>query len=298
MINKFCKTPLYMCSTTLVDVAMGRKPADLVIKNARLINVCTREILDGMSVAVACGRIAMVGDCSHCVGENTLVIDAAGKYLAPAFMDGHIHVESSMLTVGEFSKAAIPHGTSGIFMDPHEVCNVLGLDGVKFMLEDAKRSPLKTMLTTPSCVPAVPGFEDTGSSIGPEDIAETMKWDECVGLGEMMNFPGILSSDKRTHAIVGETLKAGKTVTGHYSLPETGKGLNAYIAAGVRCCHESTRAEDALQKMRLGMYAMLREGSAWHDLSNVAKAITAHKVDSRFACLVADDAHPHTLIKD
>ena len=298
MINKFCKTPLYMCSTTLVDVAMGRKPADLVIKNARLINVCTREILDGMSVAVVCGRIAMVGDCSHCVGENTLVIDAAGKYLAPAFMDGHIHVESSMLTVGEFSKAAIPHGTSGIFMDPHEVCNVLGLDGVKFMLEDAKRSPLKTMLTTPSCVPAVPGFEDTGSSIGPEDIAETMKWDECVGLGEMMNFPGILSSDKRTHAIVGETLKAGKTVTGHYSLPETGKGLNAYIAAGVRCCHESTRAEDALQKMRLGMYAMLREGSAWHDLSNVAKAITAHKVDSRFACLVADDAHPHTLIKD
>ena len=251
MINKFCKTPLYMCSTTLVDVAMGRKPADLVIKNARLINVCTREILDGMSVAVACGRIAMVGDCSHCMGENTLVIDAAGKYLAPAFMDGHIHVESSMLTVGEFSKAAIPHGTSGIFMDPHEVCNVLGLDGVKFMLEDAKRSPLKTMLTTPSCVPAVPGFEDTGSSIGPEDIAETMKWDECVGLGEMMNFPGILSSDKRTHAIVGETLKAGKTVTGHYSLPETGKGLNAYIAAGVRCCHESTRAEDALQKMRL-----------------------------------------------
>ena len=108
-------------------------------------------------------------------------------------------------------------------MDPHEVCNVLGLDGVKFMLEDAKRSPLKTMLTTPSCVPAVPGFEDTGSSIGPEDIAETMKWDECVGLGEMMNFPGILSSDKRTHAIVGETLKAGKAVTGHYSLPETGK---------------------------------------------------------------------------
>lgn len=298
MINKFCKVPLSECSSVLADVAMGRKQADLVIKNARLVNVCTREIIDGVSVAVSCGRIAMVGDCTHCTGENTRVIDAAGKYLAPAFMDGHIHVESSMLTVGEFSKAALPHGTSGIFMDPHELCNVLGLDGVRFMLQDAARSPLKAMLTTPSCVPAVPGFEDTGSSIGPDDIAETMKWDKCVGLGEMMNFPGIVSSDKRTHAIVDRTLEAGKTVTGHYSLPETGKGLNAYIASGVRCCHESTRAEDALAKMRLGMYAMLREGSAWHDLKNVAKAITDHKIDSRYACLVADDAHPHTLLKD
>ena len=175
MINKFCKVPLSECSSVLADVAMGRKQADLVIKNARLVNVCTREIIDGASVAVSCGRIAMVGDCTHCTGENTHVIDAAGKYLAPAFMDGHIHVESSMLTVGEFSKAALPHGTSGIFMDPHELCNVLGLDGVRFMLQDAARSPLKAMLTTPSCVPAVPGFEDTGSSIGPDDIAETMK---------------------------------------------------------------------------------------------------------------------------
>ena len=118
------------------------------------------------------------------------------------------------------------------------ICNVLGLEGVKCMVEDAKRTPLKAMVTTPSCVPAVPGFEDTGSSVGPEDIRETMDWDSVVGLGEMMNFPGILSSDERTHAIVGETLKAGKTVTGHYSLPETGSGLNAYIASGVRCCHE------------------------------------------------------------
>lgn len=296
MINKFCKKPLYECSQQLVKVAAGIEKAELVIKNARLINVCTREIIDGTDVAVACGRIAAVGDCGHCIGENTLVIDAENKYLAPAFMDGHIHVESSMLTAGEFARAAVPHGTSGIFMDPHEICNVLGLDGVRYMLADAKRSPLKAMLTTPSCVPAVPGFEDTGSSIGPEDIAETMKWDECVGLGEMMNFPGILGADKRTHDIVGETLKAGKTVTGHYSLPETGAGLNAYIAAGIRCCHESTRAEDALAKMRLGMYAMLREGSAWHDLKVVAQAVTKHEVDSRYACLVADDAHPHTLL--
>lgn len=276
---------------------MGRKPADTVITNATLINVCTHELQHKIDVAVSCGRIAMVGDCKHCIGEGTKVIDAQEKYLAPAFMDGHIHIESSMLTAGEYAKAVVCHGTSAIMMDPHEICNVLGLDGVKNMLADAARTPLKTMLTTPSCVPAVPGFEDTGSSIGPEEVSETMGWKECVGLGEMMNFPGIIYGDKRTHDIVGETLKADKVVTGHYSIPETGKGLNAYIASGIRCCHESTREEDSLAKMRLGMYAQLREGSAWHDLKEVGKAITKHEVDSRFACLISDDAHPHTLIE-
>ena len=295
MINTFCKKPLWEVSRTLSAVAGGAVPAELVITNARLVNVCTHEIQENISVAVAEGRIAMVGDCSHCIGPDTKVVDAEGQYLAPGFLDGHIHVESSMMGVGAYAKAVIPHGTVGIYMDPHEICNVLGLDGVKCMLEDAKRTPLKAMLTTPSCVPAVPGFEDTGSFIGPAEVAETMTWKECVGLGEMMNFPGILSSSEHAHGITGETLKAGKIITGHYSMPETGKGLNAYIASGVRCCHESTRAEDALEKMRLGMYAMLREGSAWHDLKEVAKSITCHEVDTRFATLISDDTHPHTL---
>ncbi len=295
MINTFCKKPLWEVSRTLSAVAGGAVPAELVITNARLVNVCTHEIQENISVAVAEGRIAMVGDCSHCIGPDTRVVDAKGQYLAPGFLDGHIHVESSMMGVGAYAKAVIPHGTVGIYMDPHEICNVLGLDGVKCMLEDAKRTPLKAMLTTPSCVPAVPGFEDTGSFIGPAEVAETMTWKECVGLGEMMNFPGILSSSEHAHGITGETLKAGKIITGHYSMPETGKGLNAYIASGVRCCHESTRAEDALEKMRLGMYAMLREGSAWHDLKEVAKSITCHEVDTRFATLISDDTHPHTL---
>lgn len=297
MINQFCKKPLWECTIRLAKVATGVEKADLVIKNARLVNVCTCEIMDNISVAVADGRIALVGDAEHCIGENTKVIDAENKYLAPAFMDGHIHIESSMLSVGEYAKAVVAHGTSGVFMDPHEICNVLGLDGVNYMMEDAKRTPLKTMLTTPSCVPAVGGFEDTGAKIDPEDVALTMDYSCCVGLGEMMNFPGIINANPHTHGIVGETLKAGKIVTGHYSLPETGSGLNAYIASGLRCCHESTRAEDALAKMRLGMYAMLREGSAWHDLHEVVKAITEKKVDSRYACLISDDTHPHTLIK-
>lgn len=296
MINHFCKSPLWEVSAQLAAVAGGAKPADLVIIHANLVNVCTREIWEDISVAVSAGRIALVGDASHCIGEGTQVVDAQGQYLAPGFMDGHIHVESSMMSAGEYARAVIPHGTTAIYMDPHEICNVLGLKGVQCMLDDAARTPLKAMLTTPSCVPAVPGFEDTGSHIGPEDVAETMNWDTCVGLGEMMNFPGILSSNEETHAITGNTLKAGKIVTGHYSLPENGKGLNAYIASGVRCCHESTRAEDALAKMRLGMYAMFREGSAWHDLKEVAKSVTEHTIDTRFAVLISDDTHPHTLL--
>lgn len=296
MINHFCKKPLWEVSRVLTDVAMGRRPADTVVTDAVLVNVCTKELLPHVDVAVAEGRIAMVGDCRHCIGEGTVVVDAEGRWLSPAFMDGHIHIESSMLTAGEYAKAVVPHGTSAVFMDPHEICNVAGFEGVRCMLSDVARTSLKAILSTPSCVPAVPGFEDTGAAVGPEDVRESMTWDECSGLGEMMNFPGVIYGDPRTHAIVGETLKADKIVTGHFSIPDTGAALNAYVAAGVRCCHESARWEDALAKMRLGMYAMFREGSAWHDLQEVAKAVTQHEVDSRFACLVSDDAHPHTLL--
>lgn len=298
MINNFCKKPLWECSKILAAVAQGLKPADTVIKGARLVNVCTAEIQDGIDVAIAQGRIAYLGDANHCIGEETQVIEADGQYIAPGFLDGHIHVESSMMGVGEYARAVVPHGTTGIYMDPHEICNVAGLDGVKVMDEDARRVPLKTMITTPSCVPAMPGFEDTGSSVGPADIAETMSWPNVVGLGEMMNFPGILGGGDHAHDEVGETLKADKIVTGHYSMPEVDRGLNAYVASGVRCCHESTRAEDALAKMRLGMYAMMRYGSAWKDLPVLAKAITAHDIDTRYAMLVSDDTHPHTLVAD
>ena len=298
MINNFCKKPLWECSKTLSAVAQGIAPADTVIRGARLVNVCTAEIQEGVDVAIAEGRIAYIGRADHCVGEGTQVIEAEGQYIAPGFLDGHIHVESSMMGAGEYARAVVPHGTVGIYWDPHEICNVLGLEGVQVMAEDARRTPLKAMITTPSCVPAVPGFEDTGSFVGPDDIAKTMAWDNVVGLGEMMNFPGILGSTDHAHGEVAETLKAGKTVTGHYSLPETDQGLNAYIASGVRCCHESTRAEDALAKMRLGMYAQLRYGSAWKDLPVLAEAVTARDIDTRFANLVSDDTHPHTLVAD
>ncbi|WP_251212856.1 adenine deaminase [Adlercreutzia murintestinalis] len=298
MLNHFCKKPLWECTRTLAAVAQGQQPADTVIKGAHLVNVCTAEIQPDVDVAIAEGRIAYIGHADHCIGEGTRVIEAGGNYIAPGFLDGHIHVESSMMGAGEYARAVVPHGTAGIYWDPHEICNVLGLDGVKVMMEDAERTPLKAMVTTPSCVPAVPGFEDTGSFVGPEEIAESMTWPGVVGLGEMMNFVGVLGGTDHAHGELAETLKADKVITGHYSVPETDQGLNAYVASGVRCCHESTRAEDALAKMRLGQYAQLRYGSAWHDLPELAHAITDHDIDTRFANLISDDTHPHTLVED
>lgn len=298
MLNHFCKAPLYDMTRRLALVATGAEKADLVIRDARLVNVCTAEVQEHMDVAVAGGRIALVGDASHCIGEGTKVIDAAGQYIAPGFMDAHIHVESSMISVGEYARAVVPRGTTGIFMDPHEICNVCGPEGVRVMIEDAKRSPLKAMSNVPSCVPAVAGFEDTGSHIGPEEVREMMTWDGVMGLGEMMNFPGVIYGDEAVHGELAETLKADQVITGHYSVPDTGAGLNAYIASGVRCCHESTRAEDVLEKMRRGMYALMRYGSAWHDMPVIIRAILDNRIDDRFACLISDDTHPDTLIED
>ena len=286
---------LYQVTRRLAAVAAGREPAETVIKNAALVNVNTGEILPGTDVAAACGRVALVGDASHTVGEGTLVYDAAGAYLTPGFLDGHMHVESGMMTIGEYANAVIPHGTTAVFHDPHEIANVLGAKGVDLMLEGGKGLPLRCFLTMPSCVPAVPRFDDTGAAFSPEIIAEYLDKDGVCGLGEMMNYPGIIGGEDAAHAAVAETLKRGKTVTGHYPISDL-RDMNAYISAGISCCHETTLAADALAKMRLGMYVQIREGSAWHDLKELSKAITETRADTRFACLVSDDAHPQTLI--
>ena len=192
----------------------------------------------------------------------------------------------------------MPHGTVGVYADPHECANVCGLAGVREMFKDARRVPLKAMLTTPSCVPAVRGVEDTGSSIDAAQVAETMGWDDVVGLGEMMNFPGILSCEPNAIDEVRETLKAGKSVTGHYAVSETDRGLNAYIASGVSSCHESTTVDDVVSKLRLGMYVQLRQGSAWHNLPNYLPGVLASGVDTRHLVLCSDDDHPATIVGD
>ena len=283
----------------LADVAMGRRPADAVILDVKLINVITAEIQEGVDIAVACGRIALVGDAKHAIGEGTRVYHGRGRYAAPGFIDGHLHIESSMMMPGEYARAVVAHGTTSIFPDPHEIGNVFGADGVRMMIDNSRDVPLRCFYLAPSCVPAVAKFEDSGEAIGTDAVRELIGMPEVAGLGEVMNYPAVLSGDTEVHEKIRDTLRAGKIVTSHYPLPAgDGRGMSGYIAAGNRCCHETTCAEDALAKLRLGMYVQVREGSAWRDLREVIRAVTQHKIDTRYVCLVSDDVHPHTLLAD
>lgn len=281
----------------LVLVARGERQADVVIQNGKLINVNTAEVIPNIDIAISFGRIALVGNATHTIGPQTKVIDATGLYIAPGFMDGHLHVESSMLTVKEYAKAVMPHGTTAIFMDPHEIANVLGTEGIGLMIQEGKEVPLNVYTTMPSCVPATADFETTGASLSALDIKNAMSQDTIIGLGEMMNYPGVLNGDLQVHRALKATLENNKTITGHYTDPDMAAGLNAYIASGVSCCHETTRMEDALTKMRLGMYVQIREGSAWCDVKETIRVLTENNIDSRFACLVSDDLHPDSIIQ-
>lgn len=302
MINRFCKVPLWECNDELVRVAQGERPADLVIRHASLVSVTTHEVLPDTDIAVACGRVAYLGlgehTAEHCIGPDTVVVDASGLYAAPGLMDSHIHVESAMIGVSEYARAVVPHGTTGIFCDPHEVGNVRGLPGVRAMFEDARRVPLKAMMTPPSCVPAVTGVEDTGAEVTAADIADSMTWDNVVALGEMMNFPGILACEGNAIDEVRATLAADRVVTGHFPSPDRDRALSAYVASGVSSCHESGSFDEVLAKLRMGMYVQLRQGSAWLNLPGYLPQLVASGVDTRLCLLCSDDNHPHTLVDE
>src|SRR3954453_1411555 len=293
------RRPLSEVTQELVAVAMGRRPADLVIRNGRLVNVHTREVLDGQEVAIAEGRVAMFGDASHTVGPDTEVFDAAGAYLVPGLIDTHLHVESVMVTVTRFAEAVLPHGTTAAFIDNHEMANVFGLEGMRWMLEEGRDLPLKVYLAVPSCVPALPGFEDAGASLGPDEIREALGWDGVAGLGEMMNMPGVIDGNESIHAEIAATLERGLPVTGHWSLAgQRDHRLQAYIAAGVDSCHETTTREDALAKLRAGMWVQFREGSTFRDVAALAPVLTEDGVDPRHCLLVTDDVLPDTVVND
>ncbi|HHW41300.1 MAG TPA: adenine deaminase [Syntrophomonadaceae bacterium] len=289
------RQPLAGVTRELVATATGKVPADTVIRGGKVVNVFTGEILL-WDIAIKGDRISSVGEVNHTIGPSTRVIDATGYYLCPGFLDGHVHVESSMVTVTQFARAVLPLGTTGIFMDPHEIANVLGLEGVRLMVEEGLQLPLKVLATMPSCVPAAPGFEDAGAVFGPEEIATAMQWPGICGLGEMMNFPGVLAGDPAVHGELKATLEACKPITGHYSMPGDFQGVAAYAAAGIRSDHEAVLKEDALNRMRLGIYTKMREGSAWHDVAATVKSLTETGIDSRRAVLVSDDVHPETLL--
>lgn len=282
----------------LVAVAAGRDKADLVVHGARLVSVHTREILD-WQVAVADGRFAYVGpDASHCIGPDTQVIDAQGRYLIPGLCDGHMHIESGMLTPAEFAAAVIPHGTTTMFTDPHEIANVLGLRGVRMMHDEALMQPINIYTQMPSCAPSAPGLETTGFEITADDVAQAMAWPGIIGLGEMMNFPGVINGDPQMLAEMGATMNAGKTVGGHYASPDKGVAFSAYVAGGAADDHEGTAEADALARVRNGMKSMMRLGSAWYDVESQITAVTEKGLDPRNFILCTDDCHSGTLVND
>lgn len=283
----------------LVDVAMGRAHADTVIKNGRWVSVQTREIIPNTDIAIANGRIAYVGpDASHTIGDNTQVIEANDRFLVPGLLDAHMHVESGMVTVTEFVRAVIPHGTTGMFVDPHEIANVFGLKGVRLMVDEAAEQPIHVWVEMPSCVPSAPGLETPGASIGPAEVAEAMTWDGIIGLGEMMNFPGVFMSDDNMLAEMGETYAAGKTIGGHYASFDLGLPFHGYAAGGAQDDHEGTRKEDAIARVRQGMKIMMRLGSAWYDVAEQIRAVTEVGLDPRNFILCTDDSHSGTLVNE
>jgi len=281
----------------LVDAALGRIPSDLVIKGASLVNVNTAEIEENVDIAVKDGRIALVGDASHCVGKGTKVVKAGGEYFAPGLLDAHIHIESSMVTLTQFARAVLPRGTTGVFIDPHEIANVLGLRGIKLLLEEGKRLPLKVFVEISSCVPSAPGLETTGAELGPKEIASALKLRNVVGLAEVMNFPGVLAGDEKVHRKIAMARSAGKVVEGH-APGLLGRELAAYISAGIRSDHESFTEKEAVEKLRRGMKLQVREGSAAKNLSTLIKPILKLKLDTRHCLLATDDRHPYDLLRE
>ena len=249
----------------LLSVARGEVPADLVLANARIVNVFTGEVEPG-NVAVSGGRIAGIGDYQ----QAEQVIDLQGKYLAPGLINGHTHLESSMLDVGQYARAVVPRGTLAVVTDLHEIANVCGIKGIRYVMDCARRLPLELLLMAPSCVPAT-HLETSGATLGPDDIRRILRWRGCIGLGEVMNFPGVIGGDAGLLSKIG--LAGNKVVDGH-APGVRGKDLNAYIAAGISSDHESVNLDEAKEKLSRGMFVMIREGSAEKNLDALLPLVT------------------------
>lgn len=270
----------------IIKVARGTEKADLVIKNANIINVLSEEIHKS-DIAICDGIIAGIGKDY----EGRKEIDAKGAYVCPAFIDGHVHLESSMLLPHEFAKAVVPCGTTTVITDPHEISNVLGLHGISYMHEAVKNLPLNVYTMLPSCVPATP-YETSGFDLNSYDLALLIDSPWVLGIAEMMNYSGLLNLDKNVLAKLDLAKSKGKRIDGHAPFL-SGKDLCAYAASGVKSDHECTNPEEAIEKIRLGMYIMIREGTAAKDLDALIPVLK--EKNTRKCMFVTDDRHPKDL---
>ena len=270
----------------LIQVARGEIEVDLLLKDARVVNVYSGDIHPA-DVAIHHTRVVGLGDY-----RARRVIDLRGQYLCPGFIDGHIHLESSMLRVSEFARVVVPQGTTTVVCDPHEIANVLGLDGIRYILESAKYNPLSVYVMLPSCVPAT-DMETAGSKLSAEDLSAMLRSDWVLGLAEVMNYPGVIFRDWQVLQKIKEA--TGKPIDGH-APGLTGRDLNAYVAAGIGSDHECTTAGEAREKLQLGMHIMIREGTTARDLENLLPVITPSNASN--CMFVTDDRHLPDLLHE
>jgi adenine deaminase len=271
----------------LIDVAKGDLPADILLKNARMVNVFTGEVY-GTNVALAGDRIAGVGEDYR---EGHEILDLDGLFLLPGFISGHLHLESTLLHPAEYTRLALPRGTTTVISDPHEIANVSGLAGIQAFMEATRDLPLDFFFMVPSCVPAT-DLETAGASLSAGDVTKLLQHERVLGLGEMMNFSGVVRKDPRVLEKIRVARKKGKQVDGHAPLL-SGKALNAYIAPGIDSDHECTNRKELEEKLRLGMWGMIREGTAAKNLRDLLPAVSPK--NSRRCLFVLDDLDPGTL---
>ena len=272
----------------LIDVAAGREPADLVIKNCMVVNVFTGKIVPG-DIAVCGDRIAGIGSY-----EGRQTVDARGKYAAPGFIDSHIHIESCYVTPEEISRLLVPHGAATIIADPHEIVNVCGIPGLDYMMEAAKDAVLDIKYMLPSCVPST-SFEHAGAIVDAAQMEEPIRRDNILGLGEFMDYPGVISASDSVLEKLLVAKKAGKLIDGH-APSVAGLELNAYAAAGIQGDHECSTVEEMNDRLERGMYVLMRQGSACHNLRTLVKGVTPE--NSRRCLLCSDDRQPKTIFSE
>lgn len=270
----------------MLNIARGVEKAELVIKNANIINVFTNEVIKG-DVAIDGGIIVAIGQYS---GKEE--VDLKGKYLSPAFIDSHVHIESSKVTPGQFAKAVVPRGVTTIIADPHEIANVKGIEGIEYMLDESKNIPLDVYMMLPSCVPATP-FESAGAVLEAEDLERVIDRERVLGMGEMMDYVGVVSGEKKVLEKIDLARKKGKIIDGHGPMI-TGKELNAYVAAGIKTEHECSTVKEMVERLRLGMYIHIREGSAARNLKELIKAVNKDNLSRIMFC--TDDKEPSDLL--
>ncbi|WP_455284666.1 adenine deaminase [[Eubacterium] cellulosolvens] len=281
----------------LVSVALGSEKADMTIENGTIVNVATSELYQA-DLAVKGERIAIVGDVEHTKGDFTEVLDARGRYLVPGLIDAHFHIESTMVSPSEFSRIVLPRGNTTVVVDPSWTANVMGMEGIRLLLDQIKRCRLRILLDAPSCVPLAPhALMTAGNDLGVQEIEEVLAWPSVVALGEMNDFKRVLDRDYRVHAEIRAAMRARRITNGN--APQMmGKELAAYIAAGMQSDHEAVTLEEGSERLRAGIRLVIRQGSSENNLRELIGTITKKKLDHHHCCFCTDDKNVLDLVRD